>query len=175
MMGIAEGLDFDLGPAADDAANALSVVAKQEPLGEDLLVPGLKVGLGAFQNAFGAEAAAAAGDNPQLKARVVIATYQTLDVDSDDADADFLERNYPPDYFSHIVIDECHRSAWGKWSKVLTRNPDAVQIGLTAAPRQVVYPETGEAWADEAVSADNLRHFGDRGNLRVPALDVDLH
>ncbi|MCK7581616.1 MAG: hypothetical protein MZV65_42310 [Chromatiales bacterium] len=33
-------------------------------------------------------------------------------------------RNYPEDYFSHIVIDECHRSAWGKWSRVLTRNPE---------------------------------------------------
>ena len=52
------------------------------------------------------------GANPQKNARVLIATYQTLDVDTDDADADFLEANYPPDYFSHIVIDECHRSAW---------------------------------------------------------------
>ena len=73
-----------------------------------------------------------------------IATYQTLDIDTDDADADFLEANYPPDYFSHIVIDECHRSAWGKWSEVLTRNPNAVQIGLTATPRQLDYGKTAE-------------------------------
>ena len=46
-------------------------------------------------------------------------------------------RTTPNDYFSHIVIDECHRSAWGKWSQVLTRNPNAVQIGLTATPRQL--------------------------------------
>ena len=26
-------------------------------------------------------------------------------------------------------------SAWGKWSQVLTRNPSAVQVGLTANPR----------------------------------------
>ena len=25
----------------------------------------------------------------------------------------------PENYFSHIVIDECHCSAWGKWSQVL--------------------------------------------------------
>ena len=31
-------------------------------------------------------------------------------------------RHYPPDRFSHIVIDECHRSAWGKWREVLERN-----------------------------------------------------
>lgn len=36
-----------------------------------------------------------------------------------------------------MVIDECHRSAWGKWSQVLTRNKNAVQIGLTATPRKL--------------------------------------
>lgn len=118
-------------------------------------------GLGAFQNLFGSDAAAASGANPQPNARVLIATYQTLGVNSDDADADFLETNYPEDYFSHIVIDECHRSAWGKWSKVLTRNPNAVQIGLTATPRQLDYPPTHEAKEDEAITADNLRHFGE--------------
>jgi type I restriction enzyme, R subunit len=118
-------------------------------------------GLGAFQNAFGADAASVSGANPQMNARILIATYQTLDVDTDDADADFLEAHYPPDYFSHIVIDECHRSAWGKWSKVLTRNPNAVQIGLTATPRQLDYGRSPDALADEAISSDNIRHFGE--------------
>jgi type I restriction enzyme R subunit len=49
----------------------------------------------------------------------------------------FLFRHYPENHFSHIIIDECHRSAWGKWSEVLTRNPDAFQIGLTATPREL--------------------------------------
>ncbi len=118
-------------------------------------------GLGALQNAFGADAAAASGANPQLNARVVVATYQTLGIDSDEADAGYLEANYPTDYFSHIVIDECHRSAWGKWSNVLTRNPNAVQIGLTATPRQLDYPRTHDGALDETITADNLRHFGE--------------
>lgn len=118
-------------------------------------------GLTAFQGAFGSDAAAVSGTNPQKNARVLIATYQTLDVDTDDADADFLESNYPPDYFSHIVIDECHRSAWGEWSKVLTRNPNAVQIGLTATPRQLIYGGAKDAQADASISADNVRHFGE--------------
>ncbi len=118
-------------------------------------------GLGAFHNAFGSDAASASGANPQKNARVLIATYQTLDIDSDDSDASFLTTNYPEDYFSHIVIDECHRSAWGKWSAVLKRNPNAVQIGLTATPRELDYPKTKEARADEEVSADNVRHFGE--------------
>ncbi|OGG49002.1 MAG: hypothetical protein A3F84_14290 [Candidatus Handelsmanbacteria bacterium RIFCSPLOWO2_12_FULL_64_10] len=119
-------------------------------------------GLGAFQNVFGSDAAAVSGGNPEKNARILIATYQTLDVDTDEADASFLTTHYPENYFSHIIIDECHRSAWGKWSQVFTRNPDAVQIGLTATPRQIeVTEKTKEVEDDRKLSADNLRHFGD--------------
>lgn len=118
-------------------------------------------GLGAFQNVFGSDAAPVSGGNPQKNARILIATYQTLNVDTEDADANFLLKHYPQNYFSHIIIDECHRSAWGRWSVVLTRNPDAVQVGLTATPRQIEFAErTKEAQADAQVSADNLRYFG---------------
>ncbi len=119
-------------------------------------------GLGAFQNVFGADAASVSSGNPQKNARILIATYQTLDVANDDADANFLVANYPENYFSHIVIDECHRSAWGKWSQVLTRNAAAVQIGLTATPRQIELTERrAEAQADAQITADNIRHFGE--------------
>ena len=116
----------------------------------------------AFQGVFGADAADVSTGNPEKNARILIATYQTLGVDTEDADASFLVENYPENYFSHIVIDECHRSAWGKWSQVLTRNPDAVQIGLTATPRQLkVTEKTKEALADAQVNADNLAYFGE--------------
>ena len=119
-------------------------------------------GLGALQAVFGADAAAASTANPQLNARVVVATYQTLGVDRDDDDSSFLTTHYPENYFSHIIIDEAHRSAWGKWSEVLTRNSNAVQIGLTATPREFEYPEdTPEAKEDRKVTADNLRYFGE--------------
>ena len=119
-------------------------------------------GLAALQKVFGSDAMSATGSNPEKNARVVVATYQTLDVDSDEADANFLTTNYPENYFSHIVIDECHRSAWGKWSQVLTRNPAAVQVGLTATPRQLVLPKGNkDAEADAKISADNFKHFGE--------------
>ena len=123
-------------------------------------------GLGAFQNVFGADAAEvyeeADGKNHARNARIHIATYQTLDVDKEDGTANFLTKHYPPDYFSHIIIDECHRSAWGKWSQVLTRNPNAVQIGLTATPRELEVTERSkEAEADLQITADNLKHFGE--------------
>ncbi|HBI24343.1 MAG TPA: restriction endonuclease subunit R [Nitrospiraceae bacterium] len=118
-------------------------------------------GLTAMQKLFGSDSAAAAGNDPVKNARVVVATYQTLDVDSDEADANFLIQHYPENYFSHIVIDECHRSAWGKWSQVLTRNPGAVQIGLTATPREFPTADTTEGVRDEQITADNVRHFGE--------------
>ena len=119
-------------------------------------------GLAAFANEFGNDAAPAFASNAQKNARVVIATYQTLGVDKSDSDASFLTRNYPENYFSHIVIDECHRSAWGKWSEVLTRNPDAVQIGLTATPRSFKYVGDDEASkTDEKITSDNLAYFGE--------------
>jgi len=116
----------------------------------------------AFQNVFGGESAAVSSHKPEKKARVIIATYQTLGLEGDDADASFLTENYPDNYFSHIVIDECHRSAWGTWSEVLRRNPDAVQIGLTATPRQLKIAGNGrESQADEQITADNRRYFGE--------------
>jgi type I restriction enzyme R subunit len=124
-------------------------------------------GLAAFQNVFGNDAAAVSANEPQKNARILVATYQTLDVDSDDDGASFLLENYPADYFSHIVIDECHRSAWGKWSEVLKRNPSAVQIGLTATPRRIKLPRVGKkhyartaAEQDARLVADNIRWFG---------------
>lgn len=117
---------------------------------------------GAFHNVFGNNAATVSSGNAQENARILVATYQTLDVDRDDADATFLTTHYPPDYFSHIVIDECHRSAWGKWSEVLRRNPSAVQIGLTATPRTLrITEKTPEAEADRRLTADNLDYFGE--------------
>ncbi|MGB7592514.1 MAG: DEAD/DEAH box helicase family protein, partial [Terriglobia bacterium] len=129
--------------------------------------------LGALQNAFGSDAAEVYKDpdgrNHARNARIHIATYQTLDVDTEDGTANFLTTYYPPDYFSHIVIDECHRSAWGKWSQVLTRNPNAVQVGLTATPRHLeVSEKTKEAQADAEITADNIRHFGE------PAYEYDM-
>jgi len=95
----------------------------------------------AFQNVFGADAAEVYrkpdGTNNAKNARVHVATYQTLGVENENGDATFLTAFYPENYFTHVVIDECHRSAWGKWSQVLTRNRNAVHIGLTATPRRL--------------------------------------
>jgi type I restriction enzyme R subunit len=118
-------------------------------------------GLSAFQNVFGADAAEVTTSNPQKNARILIATYQTLNVSGETEDAKFFLENYPENYFSHIIIDECHRSAWGKWSIVLTRNPDAIQIGLTATPRYWEGGSESERKEDVEITANNLQYFGE--------------
>lgn len=40
----------------------------------------------------------------------------------------------PPDYFQFIIVDECHRSIYGKWKAVLDYFKDAKVLGLTATP-----------------------------------------
>ena len=101
------------------------------------------------------------GDNAARNARVHVATYQTLGLDDDDDEfASFLSEHYGEDAFSVIIIDECHRSAWGKWSEVLTRNPNAIHIGLTATPRQLNESKTATK-EDKEITANNHKYFGD--------------
>jgi len=101
--------------------------------------------------------------DPQRNARILVASYQTLNVTDEDDKPIFWKDNYPPNFFSHIIIDECHRSAWGKWSVILTDNPDAVHIGLTATPRIVVggKKDADARKKDEEITAHNLEYFGE--------------
>ena len=45
----------------------------------------------------------------------------------------------PPDYFQFIVVDECHRSIYGKWRAVLDYFSEAKILGLTATPTPEAY------------------------------------
>lgn len=122
----------------------------------------------ALSRLFSSNAQMVTGSNACKNARVLVATYHTLGIEDEDKSS-FLMENYPENYFSHIVIDECHRSGFGKWSAVLRRNPDAVQIGLTATPRQLkLIKDGGDSAVDESISADNYKHFGD------PVYEYDL-
>ena len=45
----------------------------------------------------------------------------------------------PPDYFQFIIVDECHRSIYGKWKSVLNYFSSACVLGLTATPTPEAY------------------------------------
>jgi type I restriction enzyme R subunit len=120
-------------------------------------------GMGKMHAVFGDNAKIVTTDDPARNAKVLVATYQTLNVTVEDAEPRFWKDNYPPGFFSHIIIDECHRAAWGKWSVILTDNPDAVHIGLTGTPRQVVGGRKDDVSrkADEEITAHNIKYFGE--------------
>lgn len=152
------------------AVNLLKRIADAEQLTRALFVcdrDELRTqALKAFNDVFGTNAAEvfrnSDGTNNARNARVHIATYQTLGVDKEDGDESFLTAFYPENHFTHVVIDECHRSAWGKWSQVLLRNEKAVHVGLTATPRQFkVSEKTKEAEEDETITANNVKYFGE--------------
>ena len=93
-------------------------------------------------------------NNVPSDSNVVISTIQRLfslltgkeitDNDDDDDDPATGEVELPgniqlpPDFFDVIIIDECHRSIYGNWRKVLEYFSTAKMIGLTATP----VPET---------------------------------
>jgi len=104
------------------------------------------------------------GENAARNARIHIATYQTLGLDDgnpgDGGFASFLTEQYGADAFSVIIIDECHRSAWGRWAEVLRRNPNAIHIGLTATPRKLEESEKASK-EDQEITANNRKYFGE--------------
>jgi type I restriction enzyme, R subunit len=120
-------------------------------------------GMGKMHAMFGDNAQEVSTADPRRNARVLVATYQTLNITEEDDEPRFWKTNYPKDSFSHIVIDECHRSAWGKWSVVLRDNPGAIQIGLTATPRIIVGGTNHSAGheRDEEITAHNVEYFGE--------------
>lgn len=57
------------------------------------------------------------------------------DIDKSQAEIDLgNDLKLAPDYFQFIIIDECHRSIYGKWQSVLKHFKDAKILGLTATP-----------------------------------------
>ena len=65
----------------------------------------------------------------------------TADEEKDDAKVVQLgdDLTLPPDYFQLIIVDECHRSIYGKWRAVLDYFSCAHVLGLTATPTPEAY------------------------------------
>jgi type I restriction enzyme R subunit len=93
------------------------------------------------------------GENLRDDAKVVISTIQGIyaaltgteppaEEDIDPADGPPVELTYsedlPPEAFDIIVVDEAHRSIYGRWRSVLDYF-DAYLIGLTATPTKLTF------------------------------------
>lgn len=101
-----------------------------------------------FGIAFGGDPLHRVGGGRAGKARdIIFATYQSL---SGGGDAGAL-MEYPEDFFNLVIVDECHRGSASEnssWRGVLDHFSGAVQLGLTATPKQ-----------EETV--DTYRYFGE--------------
>lgn len=69
-----------------------------------------------------------------LVGKMFFANYQTL---CEEYNGKPIYAHYAPDYFDLVIIDECHRSAFGDWFSVLDHFSSAYQLGLTATPREL--------------------------------------
>ena len=65
--------------------------------------------------------------------KLFFANYQNLD---EELDGKKVYEHFDPDFFDLIVIDECHRSGFGDWFGVFEHFDSALQLGLTATPRE---------------------------------------
>jgi type I restriction enzyme R subunit len=74
------------------------------------------------------------GGNAIKSREMYFATYQSL---AEDERRPGLYREYPPDFFDLILVDECHRGSArddSNWREILTYFEPAYQIGMTATP-----------------------------------------
>ncbi len=97
-------------------------------------------------NIFGDALCKIQGD-PVKSREIYFALYQAI---AEDESRPGLFKEYPPDFFDLIIVDECHRGSAAedsRWRRILEYFHPATQIGMTATP---VHDET----------RDTYRYFG---------------
>ncbi|MAT73452.1 MAG: DEAD/DEAH box helicase [Planctomycetaceae bacterium] len=89
-----------------------------------------------------------AGGRAIQSREMYFAIYQSI---ASDANRPGLYREYAPDFFDLIIVDECHRGSArddSNWREILDYFQPAFQIGMTATPRR-------------QDNADTYNYFGD--------------
>lgn len=88
--------------------------------------------------------------------KIFFANYQSLD---EELNGKKVFAHYDPDFFDLVIIDECHRSGFGDWFGVLEHFSSALQLGLTATPREL--EEGRRVLSDEEKRRDTYEYFGE--------------
>lgn len=94
------------------------------------------------------------------------ALYQSLDANDN---GEPLYKKIPSDFFGLIIIDECHRSGFGKWNNILQHFPDAIQLGMTATPKQDESIDTYAYFCSEEPEVPVDPADPDKGSWKPPA------
>jgi len=85
-----------------------------------------------FEPFGGAREVIKGGEAPKIR-DIYFATYQTL---YSEKNGKRLYQEYSPDFFDMVIIDECHRSGYGRWREILDYFSNAVHFGMTATPKR---------------------------------------
>ena len=91
-------------------------------------------------------------------------TYQSI---AEDERRPGLYKEYSPDFFDLIVVDECHRGSArddSNWRKILTYFKDAYQLGMTATPLREDNRDTYD-YFDDPIYTYSLRQGIEDGFL----------
>jgi type I restriction enzyme R subunit len=106
---------------------------------------------------------------------VYLALYQAITGTTDDAD---IFKQFSPDFFDLIIVDECHRGSAADnsaWRQVLEYFDGATQLGLTATPKETADISTTYYFGDP-VYAYSLKQGIEDGFLapyKVVRFDFD--
>jgi len=106
---------------------------------------------------------------------IYLALYQAISGTDEESD---LFRQFSPDFFDLIIIDECHRGSANEnsaWRDVLDYFTSATQIGLTATPKETADISTTHYFG-EPVYTYSLKQGIEDGFLapyKVVRIDID--
>ena len=106
---------------------------------------------------------------------IYLGLYQAL---TGPAEEDKIFKNVSPDFFDLIVIDECHRGSAkddSAWREILEYFDSAIQLGLTATPRETEYA-SNITYFNEPVYTYTLKQGIQDGFLapyKVVRIDID--
>jgi type I restriction enzyme R subunit len=107
---------------------------------------------------------------------IYLALYQAVSGTTDEQD---IYKQFSPDFFDLIIVDECHRgsaSADSGWREILTYYGSATQIGMTATPKETVDVSNTDYFG-EPIYTYSLRQGIEDGFLapyKVIRYDLDL-
>ena len=84
-------------------------------------------------------------------------------------------RDYPPDFFDVVIVEECHRGSvpGSSWRAVLDRFTSAVHLGLTATPGGPAFLHPGRSATLQFGPKNIAGWFGEFHPSVLEGLDVD--
>jgi type I restriction enzyme R subunit len=106
---------------------------------------------------------------------IYLALYQAITGNEDEQD---VYREYSPDFFDLIVVDECHRGSAredSQWREILEYFDSATQIGMTATPKETKYVSNIDYFGDPLVTYSLKQGIQDGflAPYRVVRIDFD--